>query len=225
MSYNEEKLQAGIILLSTAKTWVEAKEEWFLFEIRKQPAGKPLVCLCGHSPILNISYFQNTTNNKTTFVGSCCAKRFMGWRPDLIIRGIERLKEDRLNPLNQAAIEFVKEQGWIDDDDYQYLMDTRFKNPDDNMNGALLGVRSNKKVKWRDYLDRRRQINAEVMEQWNWLNDHPGEKRAPKPPWTDNWEQIKAGLNTRATKPASVYKPECEPEWFKQKPIEESNGA
>lgn len=188
--YNEKNLKNRIIASSTATTWEEAKTEWYLSEIVNQPLHKPAYCLCGHK-IFVVNSMHNVKNNNITHVGSCCVKKFMGWRPNLIVRCINAVKKEKLHALNQATIDFVKERGWLSDEDIQYLMDTRSTPPN-------------------DYMDRRRRINADVLAEWNWAQ--AGETRPTKVDvFADNAQRIHDIIHgQKADKPATVYKTEHE---------------
>ena len=61
---SEYKLSKGIIALSQASKWSQAKLEWQLDHIYKEE--EPDTCLCGHYPINEICILKNKLNEATT---------------------------------------------------------------------------------------------------------------------------------------------------------------
>lgn len=64
----------GILELSLALTWEEAKLEWKLSSMYQ--VGSPSICLCGHNPIIEICVFENDKTGQFAKVGNRCVKRF-----------------------------------------------------------------------------------------------------------------------------------------------------
>ncbi|WP_273728849.1 hypothetical protein [Brucella gallinifaecis] len=120
--HNFEKLSEGILALSSALTWEEAKHEWKLSSVYQ--AGSPSTCLCGHNPIIEICVLKNEKTNKICEVGNRCVKRFLNLRSDLIFAGIKRVKDNTQKSLNEEATQFFYEQKVINDWEYGFQMDT-----------------------------------------------------------------------------------------------------
>lgn len=122
---NQFKLIEGIIALSVAKTWDEAKLEWDLKHVYRE--DEPLICLCGHTPIIEICVLQNRQNGKSAIVGNVCVNKFLGLESDLIFAGLRRVAKDTSKALNAAATNYAHEQGWITDWEKEFSSDTNRK--------------------------------------------------------------------------------------------------
>jgi len=122
---NQYKLTQGIIELSNANTWDEAKLEWDLVEIYRQE--EPDTCLCGHHPIIEICILKNRVNETCTVVGNVCVKKFMGLPSDKIFQAVRRIGKDETKALNAEAIQHAHERGWINDWERSFCFNTMRK--------------------------------------------------------------------------------------------------
>lgn len=122
---SEYKLTEGIVNLSEASTWDEAKLEWDLETIYW--VKEPSTCLCGHFPINEICVLRNRHNHQRTEVGNVCVKKFLGLPSDKIFRGINRVAKDVSKALNAEAIDYAHRQDWIDDWQRGFCFDTMRK--------------------------------------------------------------------------------------------------
>lgn len=148
VGHNFEKLSEGILALSEALTWEEAKHEWKLSSVYQ--AGSPSTCLCGHNPIIEICVLKNDKTAQFAEVGNRCVKRFLGLRSDLIFAGIKRVKDNTQKSLNEEATEFFYEQKVINEWEYEFQMNT--------LNKRKLTLRQ---------IDARLKINKKVVEYMN----------------------------------------------------------
>lgn len=145
---NEYPLTQGIIALSVAKTWDEAKLEWELYAIFHQ--DEPDTCLCGHFPILELCILRNRKNGNEAIVGNVCVKKFMGLPSDLVFQAVRRVSKDISKALNADAIEHAHSRGWINNWERQFSLNTMRKQ-------VLSDLQASK----------RQQINQKVMSQVN----------------------------------------------------------
>lgn len=107
------KLTEEIIKLSTSKKWDEAKLEWTLETV--YIADEPETCLCGKYPIKELCIIINKTNHKEATVGNCCVKKFLGLPSDKIFRAIKRVSTNNEKSLNEDAIKYAFQKGWINE--------------------------------------------------------------------------------------------------------------
>lgn len=122
---NRFRLFAEIIALSVAKSWEEAKLEWDLKHVYRE--DEPMMCLCGHTPIIEICVLQNRCNGNLAEVGNVCVTRFLGLESDLIFAGLRRVAKNPSKALNEAATNYAHEQKWITDWEKQFSLDTSRK--------------------------------------------------------------------------------------------------
>jgi hypothetical protein len=122
---SEYKLKEEILKRSQAKEWDIAKLEWELNDIYE--AEKPVTCLCGHFPIIQICTLQNKLNNQFATVGNCCVKKFIGLPSNLIFKAIKRVRKDNQKPLNTEAIQYAYEKSWINEFEHKFSIDTMRK--------------------------------------------------------------------------------------------------
>jgi len=141
---SEYQLTEGIISLSVAKTWDEAKLEWALEHIWRE--DEPDTCLCGHFPIIEICLLKNRNNNNSAIVGNCCVKKFETLPSDLIFQAVRRIQHDDRRAINPETIVHAHQKGWINDWERKFYMDTWRKK-------KLSGAQHNKRV----------QINKKVL--------------------------------------------------------------
>ena len=118
---SEYQLTREIIALSFAQTWTEAKLEWEIAEVYR--AGQPDACLCGHFPIIEVCVLVNKATRHEAKVGNCCAKKFLGLRPDDILRALERVKRNPKKSLNAEAIAYAFKMGWITEWERRFYFD------------------------------------------------------------------------------------------------------
>ncbi|WP_454623489.1 hypothetical protein [Brucella anthropi] len=148
VGHNFEKLSEGILALSEALTWEEAKHEWKLSSVYQ--AGSPSTCLCGHNPIIEICVLKNEKTNKIAEVGNRCVKRFLGLRSDLIFAAVKRVKDNTQKSLNEEATKFFFEQQIINEWEYHFQLNT--------LNKRKLSSRQ---------IDARLKINKKVVDYMN----------------------------------------------------------
>ena len=122
---SEYKLSQGIIELSEASNWDQAKLEWSLDSIYKEE--EPDTCLCGHFPIIEICILKNRLNANTAVVGNCCVKKFIGLPSDKIFQAIKRVRSDDTKSLNAESIGHAFRNRWINDWEYNFYMDVMRK--------------------------------------------------------------------------------------------------
>lgn len=108
---SEYRLAQEILARSFAQTWAEAKLEWEIAEVYR--ARQPDACLCGHFPIIEVCVLVNKVTRHEAKVGNCCAKKFLGLRPDDILRALERVERNPKKALNAEAIAYAFKMGWI----------------------------------------------------------------------------------------------------------------
>ena len=118
---SEYRLTQGIIELSDAKIWDDAKLEWRLAEVYE--AEEPDTCLCGHFPIIEICVLHNVINGNTTIVGNCCVRKFIGLPSDKIFQAIKRLRKNNEKSLNAEAIQYAREKKWINEWEKSFYLD------------------------------------------------------------------------------------------------------
>lgn len=122
---SEYKLTEGIIQLSASNIWDVAKLEWNLSEVYE--AEEQETCLCGHYPIIEICVLQNKITKKSTIVGNCCVKKFIGLPSDKIFQAVKRVRKDDTKSLNIEAIRHAFEKRWINEWEYNFSLDTMRK--------------------------------------------------------------------------------------------------
>ena len=122
---SEYKLTEGIIQLSASNIWDVAKLEWNLSEVYE--AEEQETCLCGHYPIIEICVLQNKITKKSTIVGNCCVKKFIGLPSDKIFQAVKRVRKDDTKSLNIEAIRHVFEKRWINEWEYNFSLNTMRK--------------------------------------------------------------------------------------------------
>lgn len=119
---SQYKLSEGLIALSEASSWDEAKLEWDLEHVWRE--DEPDTCLCGHSPIIEICLLRNRYNRKTAIVGNCCVKKFGTLPSDLIFQAVKRIQENIERAINPETIDYAYRKNWINDWERNFYMDT-----------------------------------------------------------------------------------------------------
>jgi hypothetical protein len=116
------KLIERIIELSVASTWDQAKLEWKVHRLYFDDERQR--CLCGKYPIIEICSIRNNKNGNFAVVGNCCVKRFLGLSSDKIFQGLRRIRKDDAKALNAEAVEHAYQQGWMNDYERKFCLDT-----------------------------------------------------------------------------------------------------
>lgn len=119
---NPFRLIQEIIALSQAKTWNQAKLEWYLESVYEKVESD--TCICGHYPINKISILRNLLNGNCVKVGNVCVNKFMGVRADKILEAFKRISEDPMKSLNNEAIRLAHRIGWLTDWEYDFYSNT-----------------------------------------------------------------------------------------------------
>jgi hypothetical protein len=114
------RLVERIVALSDADSWGEAKREWVLSGVFF--AESPGVCLCRHYPIIEHCVIRNRKNGNVAIVGNYCVRRFLGLPSDRIFAGLRRIAKDQGAPLGEAAVEYARTMGWINDWEYRFYL-------------------------------------------------------------------------------------------------------
>ena len=120
MTKNEWKLREEIIAMSQADNFEEAKKEWILERVYKGLG----VCLCGHSPILNLCVLRNTKNNEKTIVGSSCVQKFIGIKTEHLFKSYELIVKNPEAYLDLLFIEYLFKHDVINEWEYEFLKST-----------------------------------------------------------------------------------------------------
>ena len=118
---SEYKLSQGIITLSQASNWDQAKLEWSLDSIYE--AEEPDTCLCGHFPIIEICILKNRLNANTAEVGNYCVKKFIGLPSDKIFQAVKRVRSNDTKSLNAETIDHAFRNHWINEWERNFYMD------------------------------------------------------------------------------------------------------
>ena len=119
-------LVEGILKLSEASLWAEAKLEWELDEVHETDRFE--TCLCTHYPIKELCFLRNIKNGNSTMVGNCCVKQFLGLPSHAIFSAIRRITEDAGRALNPKALAYAHRRGWITEWERKFYLDTWRKN-------------------------------------------------------------------------------------------------
>jgi hypothetical protein len=122
---SQYKLSTEIVARSVAQTWDEAKLEWKLYHIYWE--DEPDTCLCGHHPINEPCILRNSRNQNTALVGNCCVKRFMELPSDKIFQNLKKIKNDEGKPINAETIHHAFSEGWINDWERTFSLNTMRK--------------------------------------------------------------------------------------------------
>lgn len=124
MSHNFERLQAHILPLSVADNFHSAKNEWKLVGIELKEDWDN--CPCGKE-IKELCYIENQLNNNNTYVGNVCINRFIGIETGSLFNGLKRIAKDINANANEDLISHAYQFGYIYENEYKFLMDTRRK--------------------------------------------------------------------------------------------------
>jgi hypothetical protein len=118
------RLVEEIVGLSEADNWAEAKLEWDLADIILTEPDTLGTCLCGHYPIREHCVIRNHLNGKKAVVGNYCVKRFLGLPSGPLFQAFKRIMKDRGAALNQAAVEYAHDRGWLTDGERDFYLNT-----------------------------------------------------------------------------------------------------
>lgn len=124
MSHNFENLKAHILPLSEAEDFHTAKGEWRLVDIEIREEFDR--CPCSH-PIKELCYIRNRLNGNQTYVGNVCINRFIGIDTGNLFVGLKRIVKDDSANANEDLIEHAYQLGYIYEEEYWFLMQTRHK--------------------------------------------------------------------------------------------------
>lgn len=141
MERNFERLKRHMLALSESKDFNIARAEWILigFEVSDEFDN----CPCGQE-IKEHCYIQNQLNGNTTYVGNVCISRFIGIETGNLFVGLRRIDEDDTANPNKELIFHAYKFGYIYENEYKFLMETRLK--------RKLSV---KQIAWKKKINRR----------------------------------------------------------------------
>lgn len=141
MEHNFERLKAHILPQSNSKDFNAARTEWRLIGIEVSEEFDP--CPCGQE-IKEHCYIQNQLNGNMTYVGNVCVNRFIGIETGNLFLGLKRIAEDDTANANEDLIIHAYKFGYIYEDEYKFLMETRLKRK-----------LSGKQIAWKQKINRR----------------------------------------------------------------------
>ena len=124
MTRNFENLKAHILPLSEATDFDDAKKEWKLVDVEIHDEFDN--CPCGKE-IKELCYIQNELNRNKTYVGNICINRFIGIATGNLFVGLKRIALDETANANEDLIDHSYQLGYIYENEYKFLMQTRNK--------------------------------------------------------------------------------------------------
>ena len=124
MEHNRQKLEKHILSLSESNNFYKARSEWSLVDIKLRLDWDN--CPCGQS-IKELCYIENAYNSNRTYVGNVCINQFMGIDTGNLFDGLKRIADDEYANANHDLIKHAYELGYIYENEYKFLMDTRHK--------------------------------------------------------------------------------------------------
>ncbi len=136
--------------MSESSTFHVAKTEWKLVGVELHDDWDN--CPCGKE-IKEICFIENQRNGNRTHVGNVCVDQFIGIETGNLFAGLKRIVIDERANASEDLIEHVFRLGYIFENEYKFLMDTRRKR---NL--------SDKQVGWKIKINRRI-INKTVVRQ------------------------------------------------------------
>jgi len=116
-----------ILELSEADIWEEAKLEWKLVRIDFARKEEWESCLCGKTPICELCRITNSLNGNSTQVGNICINKFTDLPSNLIFTNIKKVFKDVDKSFNEVTTEYIYEKDWINEWEYDFLIDTERK--------------------------------------------------------------------------------------------------
>jgi hypothetical protein len=123
-NHNKERLAEHILPLSESEDFDTAKLEWSIFDIKIDDNFDH--CPCGQL-IKELCYIRNEKNGNTTYVGNVCINRFMAIETGNLFEGLKRISADNSANANEDLIQYAYDLGYIFENEYGFLMDTRRK--------------------------------------------------------------------------------------------------
>jgi hypothetical protein len=125
MHYCEKVLSQAILAKSESAEWTRARLEWRLFTVWRNDTAQS--CLCGHYPIVEVCVIRNRLNQLEAEVGNCCVRRFLGLRSEILFACLRRISCNLERSLNEDAIAYSVERGWLTDWEHRFCLDTMRK--------------------------------------------------------------------------------------------------
>ena len=141
MEHNLERLRSHILPLSNAEEFYAAKNEWKLVGVEIQEDWDN--CPCGQA-IKELCYIENQINGNKTYVGNVCVNQFIGIQTGNLFAGLKRIAKDNKANANEDLIIRSYNLGYIYENEYQFLMQTRRKKKF-----------SDKQISWKEKINRR----------------------------------------------------------------------
>jgi hypothetical protein len=108
------RLTEGIIALSVADTWGDAKREWELESVFFTEPGDYGTCLCGHA-IREHCVLTNRVNGNVAVVGNVCVMKFLGLDAEELFAAFRKIVKNPEAALSTKAIDYAYEHAWIND--------------------------------------------------------------------------------------------------------------
>jgi hypothetical protein len=139
--HNFERLKAHILPLSRASSFEIARREWDLIGIEMSEELDN--CPCGQE-IREHCIIKNRLNGNTTYVGNVCINRFVGIDTGNLFEGLKRIVKNHSANANVDLIEHAQKFGYLYDNEYKFLMQTRNKRK-----------LSGKQLAWKQKINRR----------------------------------------------------------------------
>ena len=141
MEHNFERLKAHILPLSQADYFDAARKEWELIGVEVSEEFDNCPC---SKEIKEHCYIRNMVNGNTTYVGNVCINRFIGIETGNLFAGLKRIAKNPAANANEDLIRHAHKLGYIFDNEFAFLMDTRFKRK-----------LSSKQADWKEKINRR----------------------------------------------------------------------
>lgn len=102
----------------------QAKNEWKVIGVHIEKEWNE--CPCGQ-PIKELCFLENKITKKRTYVGNICVNRFMGIETGSLLDGMKKIMKDPSANANTDVIEYAKSNGYLFEQEYEFLMKTRLK--------------------------------------------------------------------------------------------------
>lgn len=138
---NFTKLKAHILGLSSSDFFEEAKNEWKLVGVEIHLGLTK--CPCGQG-IKEICLLKNHVNGNRTYVGNVCVNQFIGISTGSLFSGLNRIQLNADANANEDVINHAYTFGYIYENEFKFLMDTRKKRK-----LSLGQLAWKKKINWR----------------------------------------------------------------------------
>lgn len=119
-----QQLRDHILSLSVASDFDTARGEWKLFGVELRDDWDN--CPCGQD-IKELCYIRNERNGNETYVGNVCINKFIGISTGNLFVGLRRLVKYPSANANEDVIFHAHNLGYIFENEYAFLMNTRFK--------------------------------------------------------------------------------------------------